>query len=186
MECEGFNNFCTSFSSIFHYLDIWFLCVLRRVYFWMFCSYFIHVSYLTDIVLVIFYAWIKKSRINFQYLCCVLFHMHPSHHTVAWRRGGGRGRDWDGHAQSFDHGQDVFRHVGGVVAVVLPAAQLWRQNVSCLCGGRPEAGEKMFEKKNLSFFRRSECITKMFVAMATQRIKNISRWWFWNRFYLGW
>lgn len=50
--------------------------------------------------------------------------MHESHQTVARGRGRGQGRDWDGHAQSFDHGQDVLRHVGGVVALVLPAAQL--------------------------------------------------------------
>lgn len=54
----------------------------------------------------------------------ILLDMRLPHHAVARRRGGRRGRDWDGHAQSFDHGQDVFRHVGGVVALVLPAAQL--------------------------------------------------------------
>lgn len=55
-----------------------------------------------------------------------------SYLTVPWWRRRGHRCDWDGRAQSLDHRQDTFRHVGGIVALVLPAAQLCRQNVSGL------------------------------------------------------
>jgi len=45
----------------------------------------------------------------------------PSYHAVPGRGGRGQRGDGDGRAQALDHGRDAVGHVGGVVALVLPA-----------------------------------------------------------------
>lgn len=63
----------------------------------------------------------------------LLLHLFlPSYQAALWWCGRGQRCDGDWCPQSLDHGQDGLRHVGGIVALVLPAAQLLRQYVSGL------------------------------------------------------
>lgn len=89
------------------------------------------------------------------YLCV------PSYHAVPRWGGGGQRCDGDGRLQSLDHGQDTVGHVGGVVALVLPAVQLRRQQVSGLSGGEggARAREPDVKKKPWTISRNWVLIT---------------------------
>lgn len=86
----------------------------------------------------------------------------PPYHAAVWWGWRRHWCDGDPCAQSLDHWQNALGHVGGIVALVLPAAQLCRQNVSSLSGRR--GYKKRYLKKTWVISRNSAHI---FITMVT-------------------